>query len=67
MMATRRVHCVAVTGIAEDQGEPLVWGIVSDLDVVRRAVRTGFDRTAGELASRSWLPRRTRPCARRVS
>ncbi len=49
-MATRRVHCVAVIGTAEDQGEPQVWGIVSDLDVVRRVVRAGFDRTAGELA-----------------
>jgi CBS domain-containing protein len=50
MMATRRVHCVAVIGIAEGQGEPPVWGIVSDLDVVRSAVRSGFERTAGELA-----------------
>ncbi len=35
--ATRRVHCVAVIGTAKDQGEPQVWGIVSDLDAVTPA------------------------------
>jgi CBS domain-containing protein len=50
IMANHRVHCVAVVGSPDAEGEPPVWGIVSDLDVVRRAVRTGFERTAGELA-----------------
>lgn len=50
IMANHRVHCVAVVGAADAEGEPPVWGIVSDLDVVRQAVRIGFDRTAGELA-----------------
>jgi hypothetical protein len=52
MMSDHRVHAVAVLGVADDDdpSNPPVWGIVSDLDVVRRAVRTGLDRTAGECA-----------------
>jgi CBS domain-containing protein len=52
IMSNHRVHSVAVMGIADDgdPGNPPVWGIVSDLDLVRRGVRTGLDRTAGECA-----------------
>jgi len=51
LMAGHHVHCIAVTGIApEGGGRSVVWGIISDLDLVRAGVRTGADRTAGALA-----------------
>jgi CBS domain-containing protein len=45
LMATQHVHCVAVT----DGGEGLVWGIVSDLDLLRAGIKPGAELTAGEL------------------
>ena len=51
MMATHHVHCVAVSGISRDQhGESLVWGIASDLDLVKAQVDGGPEQTAGALA-----------------
>ena len=51
MMATNHVHCVAVMGIACDDGsQRLVWGVISDLDVVRAGIRTTPDELAGALA-----------------
>jgi CBS domain-containing protein len=51
MMTTHHVHCVAVMGIAHDESsERLVWGVISDLDVVRAGIRTGPDELAGALA-----------------
>ncbi|MDQ2896677.1 MAG: CBS domain-containing protein [Actinomycetota bacterium] len=50
LMASNRVHCIAITGNSAGERGEAVWGIVSDLDVVRTAIREGFDRTAGELA-----------------
>jgi CBS domain-containing protein len=51
-MARNRVHCVVVEGLARNSSdqERLVWGIVSDLDLMKAlaAGRTGV--TAGELA-----------------
>ncbi len=38
MMATHHVHCVAVVGISHEEPECFVWGIVSDLDLVRAGV-----------------------------
>lgn len=36
LMAAQHVHCVAVMGIAHDRGgESLVWGTITDLDLVR--------------------------------
>lgn len=52
-MARHRVHCVVVEGLARDASrqERLVWGILSDLDLMR-ALSTGrTDATAGELAA----------------
>jgi CBS domain-containing protein len=51
-MAAHRVHCVAVMGIDEQRGSHLVWGIVSDLDVIRatQAVE-GEPPTAGQIAA----------------
>jgi CBS domain-containing protein len=51
MLATHHVHCVAVMGLAhETAGERLVWGIISDLDLLRAGIRGGAE-TAGALAS----------------
>ena len=51
LMATHHVHCVAVMGISHDRaGEKLVWGIISDLDLVRAGIRAGSDRSAGAIA-----------------
>ena len=36
-MATHHVHCVAVLGVRAANGEQLVWGTISDLDVARAA------------------------------
>jgi CBS domain-containing protein len=51
-MAMHRVHCVAVLGIEERHGSHLVWGIVSDLDVIRAAQSVEPDApTAGQIAA----------------
>ncbi len=53
MMARSRVHCVVVEGLARDaaQQERLVWGILSDLDLMRALAAGRIDATAGELAA----------------
>jgi CBS domain-containing protein len=51
MMAGRHVHCIAVMGLSQDEhSERLVWGVISDLDLVRVGVRKGTDELAGALA-----------------
>jgi len=51
LMATHHVHCVAVMAISHDaRGERLVWGLISDLDVMRAGIRIGSDELAGALA-----------------
>jgi CBS domain-containing protein len=51
IMATNRVHCVAVMNPAQDRsGEPQVWGIISDLDLVRAGITHAADESAGGLA-----------------
>jgi CBS domain-containing protein len=51
MMATHHVHCVAVMKPAHDPpGGPYVWGIISDLDLVRAGLRLDGDDTAEVLA-----------------
>lgn len=50
MMATHHVHCAAVEGTETDHGERIVWGIVSDLDVVRAMDWDNEEPVAGELA-----------------
>lgn len=51
-MATHHVHSVVVAGIATDDagGDHLVWGMVSDMDVVRAAETAIEGRTAAEAA-----------------
>jgi CBS domain-containing protein len=53
MMVEKTIHCVVVSGIdrRSRSGEPLAWGVVSDLDVVRAAASGAVGRTAGELAA----------------
>lgn len=55
MMATHHVHCVAVVGISHDEPQCFVWGIVSDLELVRAAIRDGADVTARALATQPIL------------
>ena len=50
IMATHHVHCVAVVGISHEEPECFVWGIVSDLDLVRAGISDGVDETARALA-----------------
>ncbi len=50
LMAAQHVHCVAVMGIAHDRsGESLVWGTITDLDLVRAGL-TGSAATARTIA-----------------
>jgi CBS domain-containing protein len=51
-MATHHVHCVVVGGMTRDDagGEHLVWGLVSDMDLVRAAPEGLAGRTAAEAA-----------------
>ena len=41
IMATHHVHCVAVIGISHEEPECGVWGVISDLDLVRAGIRDG--------------------------
>jgi CBS domain-containing protein len=52
-MAAHRVHCVVVEGLARDQNgqETLVWGIVSDLDLMKAIAAEHFDAAARDLAA----------------
>jgi CBS domain-containing protein len=51
MMASYHVHCVAVLGLAAEGGDRLVWGVLSDLDLVRAAQAGGAEPSAGEIAA----------------
>ncbi|HLY48427.1 MAG TPA: CBS domain-containing protein [Solirubrobacteraceae bacterium] len=50
MMATKHVHCVAVIGVSHKDPACAVWGLISDLDLVRAAVERESGLTARELA-----------------
>jgi CBS domain-containing protein len=52
-MADLHIHCVAVSGAGRrpDGDEHLVWGLVSDMDVVHAAHRDELTTSAGELAA----------------
>jgi CBS domain-containing protein len=56
LMAMHHVHCVAVMGLShEHPGEKLVWGIISDSDLVRAGIREGADQTAAALAQQTMI------------
>jgi CBS domain-containing protein len=50
-MSTHHVHCIVVKGTAEDEagGSP-VWGIISDLDLLRACMRPDAPDTVAALA-----------------
>ena len=52
-MADMRIHCIAVSGVGTrpDGDEHLMWGLVSDMDVVHAAYRGTPGTLAGELAA----------------
>ena len=52
-MAESRVHCVVVEGLARrsDLQEELVWGIVSDLDLMKALAAGRVELSAGEIAA----------------
>lgn len=52
-MTSNRVHCVVVEGLARVHGgqEQLVWGIVSDLDLIKAVVDGRKAVSAGEIAA----------------
>ena len=51
LMSEHRIHCVVVGRLAVDgHGTRLLWGVVSDLDLVRAAA-SGEDLTAGQVAA----------------
>jgi CBS domain-containing protein len=53
MMATHHIHAVVVEGIRDDAvgGERLVWGVVSDMDLLRAARAGAEGVTAREMAA----------------
>ncbi|HET9102530.1 MAG TPA: CBS domain-containing protein [Solirubrobacteraceae bacterium] len=60
MMATYHVHCVAVMQPeANGSGARYVWGIVSDLDLIRAAVEPGSTPDAGALAAQPTISVKT--------
>jgi CBS domain-containing protein len=49
LMATHRVHCLVV--MAENSiGESYVWGVISDVDLVRVGISDGLEATARSIA-----------------
>jgi CBS domain-containing protein len=52
LMATHHVHCIAVMGASHgvDGGE-VVWGLISDLDLMRAGMRLGSEQSARALAN----------------
>jgi CBS domain-containing protein len=52
IMVTHHVHCVAVVDVARDgSGDPMVWGIISDLDLLTAAVGEDGELMARDLAA----------------
>ncbi|MGZ8633347.1 MAG: CBS domain-containing protein [Solirubrobacteraceae bacterium] len=49
-MASHHVHCIAVLGVRVENGDQLVWGTISALDLAR-AAWSGEDPDAGTMAT----------------
>jgi CBS domain-containing protein len=49
-MAEQSIHCVVVEGVRASKGERLVWGIVTDRDLLS-AIHADSDADAGQLAA----------------
>jgi CBS domain-containing protein len=50
MMSTEHVHCVVVRGASEGQEGESVWGIISDLDLLRASMNQDAADSAATLA-----------------
>jgi CBS domain-containing protein len=51
VMSGQHVHCVVVMGVARGQaGESLVWGMITDLDLIRAGLSGGAEHTAQTIA-----------------
>ena len=56
MMAIHNVHCVVVIGLTHDHDDdPLVWGLISDMDLTEMCITPSPGRSAATLARRSIL------------
>lgn len=62
LMATHHVHCIAVVGVSHQEPVCGVWGIISDLDLLRAAIgdREGTARSLAtqpvvSVDARTWL------------
>lgn len=56
LMATNRVHCIAVVGIAvEPPGEKFVWKIISDFDLLAAGLDSESDQHAIDVVVRPML------------
>lgn len=53
LMAEHGVHCIVVDGLARGprRSERLVWGIISDVDLMRAAAAGRLDEPAAEIAA----------------
>jgi CBS domain-containing protein len=49
-MAANRVHCIAVMGISHREPEELVWGIITDLELIKAGVSASRMLTARDVA-----------------
>lgn len=45
-MSTQHIHCVVVTKPSDDPSGQAVWGLISDLDLLRSSLHSGPDTTA---------------------
>ncbi len=50
LMASHHVHCAVVMATSHDDDERYVWGLISDLDVLRAGIHLGPDSSARALA-----------------
>lgn len=51
MMATHHIHCIAMIGISPEQpGEKLVWGLITDVDLLGAGIGNDPHQTAQTLA-----------------
>ncbi|HET8979076.1 MAG TPA: CBS domain-containing protein [Solirubrobacteraceae bacterium] len=56
LMSAQHVHCIVVMGIAHDAGgESLVWGTITDLDLLRAGLAGGAEQTAQAIARHTTL------------
>jgi len=63
LMATHHVHCIAVVAASHGvDGGDLVWGLISDLDLIQASVRLSPEESARALANEPVVSiRRTMP------